>query len=471
MILLSAGIGLISCQKEESVNNDPNFILKFSNDSVLFDTVFTTLGSTTKYLMVYNNSNQPVKISNVRLGKGSTSQFRINVDGQADVSVNNIEIPANDSLFVFVKVRIDPLNSNSPLVVTDSLLFETNGNEQIIHLVAWGQDAHYIVGTKHSPNLPPYFIVAAEKQHVDWPNDKPYVIFGYAVVDSTGSLTIAAGTQLYFHNGAGMWIYKGGSLHVDGTLEKPVVFQGDRLEQQYKDIPGQWDRIWINEGKFDNVINYAIIKNSFVGIQAETLEASMGNKLVLTNTRITNATAFGLFTRFYKIDAANCEFSNCGSDVVYLSRGGTYDFRHCTLGNYWMNSVRQTPALILSNYYKDNSTQTIYLGPMSKAYFGNCIIYGNLQEEVLTDMLGDVDSTYSFDHCSLRTAYKYVNATACYRNQDPQFKDPSLFDFALKETSPAIGKGDATIAAPFPLDYYGISRLPLPDLGAYQFKP
>jgi hypothetical protein len=465
------GSFFVSCQKEEAFNSDPNFTLDFSNDSVLFDTVFTTIGSTTQYLLVYNNSKERIKISNIRLEKGAASQYRINVDGEADISVNDVEIDAEDSLFVMVKVRIDPTNQNSPLVVTDSLVFETNGNIQRVGLVAWGQDAHYIVGVKHSPNLPPYFIVAGENQHTTFTNDKPYVIFGYAVVDSTGSLAIEAGTQMHFHYGAGLWVYKGGSLKVNGTLENPVVFQGDRLEMDYDEVPGQWDRIWLNEGSVDNEINYAIIKNAFIGIQAETLESSMGNKLKLTNTVVKNTSAYGLFTRFYKIEASNCEFSNSAIDAVYLSRGGNYDFRHCTLGNYWNLSVRQSPALLLSNFYQDTYNQVIYLGAMSKAYFGNCIIYGDLEEEVLTAMLPDVDSVYTFDHCLFRTKYNYANAVDCIKNQDPQFRDTQINDLRLKESSPAIGKGDPIIATPVPNDYFGTPRLPLPDLGAYQYKP
>jgi len=238
LFTLLAGSFFVSCQKEEAINSDPNFSLAFSNDSVLFDTVFTTVGSTTKYLLVYNNSKERVRISNIRLEKGAASQYRINVDGEADISVNDVEIDAEDSLFVMVKVRIDPTNQNSPLVVTDSLVFETNGNIQRVGLVAWGQDAHYIVGVKHSPNLPPYFIVAGENQHTTFTNDKPYVIFGYAVVDSTGSLAIEAGTQLHFHYGAGLWVYKGGSLKVNGTVGHPLASPGGMPELFYPEVPG-----------------------------------------------------------------------------------------------------------------------------------------------------------------------------------------------------------------------------------------
>ena len=92
-------------------------------------------------------------------------------------SFTDVEIGAEDSLFIFVEVTIDPNNQNTPLIVTDSILFETNGNLQDIDLVAWGQDAHYY------RNLPEVHSVFLNCNDV-WNNDKPYVIYGYALVDS-----------------------------------------------------------------------------------------------------------------------------------------------------------------------------------------------------------------------------------------------------------------------------------------------
>ncbi|MCX6272148.1 MAG: hypothetical protein NTU44_13200, partial [Bacteroidetes bacterium] len=292
LLLLVAGSSVFfdSCTKDESYDTNSGLTLNFSSDSVIFDTVFTTLGSATRVLMVYNPSKKPVLISSIRLEQGDNSPFRINVDGISSSDVRNIEIEGKDSMFVFVKVRVDPTNQNSPLVISDHLVVETNGNTQQVDLVAWGQDAHYITANKFVNGLPPYRIVASDHQVVTWSNDKPYVVYGYAVVDSLGTLNIEEGTKIYFHKNSGLWVYRFGSLKVNGTLEKPVVFQGDRLEQEYQDIAGQWDRIWLNEGSVNNVINYAIIRNGFIGIQAETFQQSEGNQLILTNTKIRNMT-------------------------------------------------------------------------------------------------------------------------------------------------------------------------------------
>ncbi len=473
LIVFAVSILLVlsSCEKKDDFNTDSGYTLDFSDDSVVFDTVFTTIGSTSRYLMVYNRSDQPVKITSITLAGGSASPFRINVDGQSGLQFSEVEIAANDSMFVFMTVKIDPNNANNPLVVEDKIRFITNGNMQEIQLVAWGQDAHYIVANKLLNGYLPYRIVAGEGEHISWKADKPYLVYGYAVVDSTGILTIGAGVKVHFHKNSGLWVYKGGSIRVNGVAENPVIFRGDRLEQSYQDIPGQWDRIWLNEGSVDNLFNYAIIENGFIGLQLETLDASMGNKLVLRNTVIRNMSGWGIFSRFYKLEASNVVVSNCGLDAAYLSTGGEYTFRHCTFGNYWSEGVRQTPAVLLSNYYTDPYSQTTWIGDLNKAYFGNCIIYGNLEEEFAIDP--DAGATFNFrlENCLVRTSLQHDSLVNCQRNKDPLFKDPSIQDYMLQENSPAVGMGNPATALWVPYDFWGNPRLPLPDLGAYQFRP
>ncbi|HPD54413.1 MAG TPA: hypothetical protein PLI08_10740, partial [Bacteroidia bacterium] len=129
-------IGFSSCKKDEFIT-DGDAKLEFSTDTVIFDTVFTTVGSSTEVFVVYNRNDQPVKVSSIRLATGDQSMFRLNVDGLPGRSFSDVEIGADDSIFIFVEVTVDPNNQNTPLVVTDSILFETNGNLQDIDLVAW----------------------------------------------------------------------------------------------------------------------------------------------------------------------------------------------------------------------------------------------------------------------------------------------------------------------------------------------
>lgn len=483
---------LSSCRKEEDFLTTP-VSLGFSQDTVIFDTVFTTIGSVTQWLKVYNLEKQPVRIDKIYLAGGSQSAYRMNVNGKAATSVNDVELAAGDSIYIFVEVTVDPNNSNNPLIISDSIVFINNGKMQDVKLVAWGQDAHFIVPDKSIGNLP-YRIVAKEGETMEWTNDKPWVIYGYAVVDSTGQLRIAKGTRIHFHNGSGLWVYKGGSIKVEGTKDEPVTFQGDRLDPYYRDLPGQWDRIWLNEGSVDNEFNYAIIKNGFIGIQAEILQQPMGNKLVLNNTTIDNMSGRGLFTRAYTVEATNCLITNTGDITVYLAVGGSYDFRHTTIANYYSYGTRQIAALVVANYEINLGAGAIYTGDLDKAYFGNCVIYGSNKEEyIATDSFGGAFN-YFFDHCLLKTttnpALKPAHFLGCItRNQDlpsynPNekiFKDPLAGKWIPDSLSVLVDKGSHTVVSNAPVvpiniieyDLKGDNRLldTGPDIGAFEFVP
>lgn len=468
MVLLAVS----SCKKDDIIDTSPSLKLNFSADTLIFDTVFSTIGSATQVLKVYNPSDKKVKISRIYLAGGGVSRYAMNVDGVAGTSFDDVEIGGNDSLWVFVRVTINPGDGDLPFIVTDSIFFETNGNEQDVDLVAWGQNARFILWDTDRPNLPKYKIVAGEGVDTTWTADLPIVIYGYAVVDSTGSLTINAGTKIYFHKGSGLWIYKGGSLKVMGTMDEPVLFDSDRLESFYSDLPGQWDRIWLNEGSVNNEINYAVIRNGFIGIQAETLQEYMGNQLNLTNTIIENMSGAGVLTRYYLIASYNCVIANCGQYAVALTLGGSYDFRQTTIANYWNYNYRQTPSVLLNNYVVDQQGVT-YAYPFS-ANFANTIIYGNQQNEFLIDKNDGEEFTSIFDHCLLRTQEDISNGDMyinCLKNQDPKFVDYATNNYELDTLSPAIDAGSIEIANTVPVDIKGVSRTESPDLGAYEWVP
>jgi hypothetical protein len=245
-----------ACKKEDDFIDDSSAKLSFSADSLLFDTVFTTLGSVTKQIKIYNTNNKSIRISSIKLGNGQNSMFRINIDGNPSYQLDNVEIAANDSMYIFVKLTINPNNQNNPLIVTDSIIFTTNGNIQDVNLVAWGQDAYY-----HVPNKKIIFSDGSFLQYsfagcnLPWPNDKPHVIYGYCVVDSDSTLIIQEGTKIHLAPNAVLWVLDQATLKVNGTLNNKVFFQGSRLDSYYKNLPGQWGKIWLSRLSKDNEIN------------------------------------------------------------------------------------------------------------------------------------------------------------------------------------------------------------------------
>lgn len=474
LILVSLIALVYSCKKKDVISDDTSLKLEFSNDSIIFDTVFTTLGSATHRLMIYNRSNSKIKISDIQLEGGSSSQFRVNLDGESGSQFSDIEIEGNDSLFLFAKVTIDPNNVSNPFVVEDKLHFLTNNNQQEVKLVAWGQNANYILADTYTPGFPPYKVVADSLETVHWTSEKPYVVYGFAVIDSYGELIIDEGTKVYFHEASGLWAYADGLLKVYGTPENKVYFGGDRLEQNYSDIPGQWDRIWLMEAPQgeDHIIENAVIENGFIGLQAESFLRAATNQLILHNVVVQNMSGIGLFSRFYNIESSNTLLANCGGYCLALTAGGNYDFKHTTLANFWNFSVRNTPSLFLNNYILDSLDNPTAI-PFNLS-MGNSIIYGYNKNELETDMDGGADSVYSFKYCLLKTDLNTTNTSnfnSIIKNKDPLFVAPTENDYRIDTLSPVIGYGDVNIANNVPFDLDGISRLPSPDLGVYQFVP
>jgi hypothetical protein len=473
-----------SCKKDEFETGQPN--LEFSEDTIIFDTVFTTVGSSTEVFQVYNRGVNPIRFSSIRLATGDNSNYRLNVDGVPGKSFQDVEIAGKDSMFIFVEVTVDPNNLTTPLIVTDSIIFIANGFQTDIDLVAWGQDAYFHRPDPNSQISPFFFLSCGET----WNNDKPHVIYGYAIVDSSCTLTVNAGTNVHLHPGSGIIVFGSGTLLVNGTTQDKVTFQGDRLGEDFKDVPGQWDRIWLSNlpesrypGTKNSVIKNAIIKNGQIGLQVDTSFAPGEITLQLENTIIKNMSSFGAAFLGTSVTAYNCVFANCGAQTTNILYGGTYKFYHCTFANFWNNGQRQDPAVSLNNWYQSPS------GNIKRdldAYFGNCIIYGNNDNELALDSFPSPPPflfKYKFDHTLIKVentfntsdASHYISILKAFNgNNDPHFVDIENNYYQLDSAgSAAIDMGDIFITTINPILNNDIENTfrpqrSGPDMGAYE---
>lgn len=452
---------------------DDSAKLEFSTDTLMFDTVFTTVGSITRSFTVYNPSVDPVKLD-IYLAGGDHSYYSINVDGTAGCEFRGVEIAPHDSIFVFVKVNINPTNQDLPYLVTDSVMFCNESRRQAVQLVAFGQDAHFIV-PDHNNGSMPYKIVAHAHEDIHWTNDKPWVIYGWAVVDSLGKLTIDPGTRVYVHKGGGIWVFRYGNINVNGTADQPVVIRGDRLEHFYDTDYAQWDRILINEGSSDNVINHAVITNASIGLEVSALEEYLGNKTTVNNTVIQNNYNFGVLGWAANLEMNNCQVSNNGQYSI-LMQIGDYKLNHVTVANYYSGTpARKTPAVMLSNYYK--TTQVNAAGEYENVYMigdanlecNNCIFYGNNDKnEFGISKLDDASLTYQLRNCLVKRENFDEHFINCL-NLDPKFVSNYGQDYNLQENSPAIDAGLNGLG--ITTDILGRMRNGNPDLGAFEYYP
>lgn len=460
--ILSLGY-LLSCEDDRYLSSS-EVKLGFSVDTVMFDTVFTTIGSTTEHLKIYNRYDQKLLVSSIRLAKGETSNFRLNINGISSNEVKDLEIAPFDSLYIFVEVTIDPNGQNLPLVVKDSILFVTNMNHQDVDLVAWGQDFNLIRQQR--------------LKNTTWTNEKPYLVYNYAYVDSNSTLTIEPGTKIYFHKDAGLYVK--GRVVANGTVDSPIIFQGDRLEDIYANIPDQWSQILLYSGSKNNEFTNVEIKNSNIGLQVGNIEDEGFATVKLKNTKIQNMAFAGIFAMKSDIVAENCLITNCGSFAVALLVGGSYEFTHSTIANYWggySSKARSTPSLLIQNYVNIKDGQ-MYVGDLAKANFGNCIISGNKfdKNELILNRRAEALFNYRFDRCILQVAdtFKTTNTehfSDILKGENPKFVDPfKKYIFELDTLSPAKDAGKAAIGRLVPTDLKGRNRLldKAPDLGALE---
>ena len=487
------GLGLLllalGCRKEivfqaSSVN------LQLSQDTIFLDTVFATIGSSTRTLKVKNPTDDNILITNVRLGRGQSSFYRMNVNGASTKNISDVEILANDSIYIFIEVTADVAGANS-LLYTDSIIFNTSGNIQNVQLVTLAKDAHFylpnaVLVIPQDPFPPIRIPYRALDCNDIWTNDKPHVVYGYGLIQQNCSLTIEPGTEVHFHAGSGLLVDEGGQLLIDpnenGDVENnPVVLQGDRLEPSYENIAGQWGGvfggIYFARGSLGNVINNAIIKNSNIALRTDSTGAQDQN-LKIKDSYILNNSRVGLYGGFGNIQAENVVLANNGL-YSFFALGGNYNFLHCTFANYWRSSSRNTPSIGLTNFF-ENAQGNNDIREIENAYFGNCIVYGNNRSEFGVAKLNGGDLNYKFANGLLRlernpddNSYNVNDPdffANCILNQDPKFLDELNYGYALDTLSPAMDAGNTVDGALVPFDILKMSRdfNGLPDIGAYE---
>lgn len=446
-----------SCKKNTVFSKND---LNFSLDTLVFDTVFTTIGSTTKQLKIYNTDNVPIRIESISLKNGNNSPFRLNVDGKAGTNFSNIEIAPNDSIYAFIDVKLSVNNQTLPMVVEDEIQFTTNGKTQKVQLAVWGQDIHYHYSDMLNGSV-------LDFNEGTWENDKPHLIYGAAIVNEGKTLTIPAGTKVHLHNNARLIIYKA-TLNIEGSLGNEVTFQGDRLESDYDNVANQYYGIYFDSAR-TSTINYLELKNASVGIHLfgnNELNAPNDYTLTITNSKILNNGYYGILS--YRGSSVNVENSiiSKNESFGFLSLvGGKFNFNHCNILGY--KSSNQSQAFGVINYFTEN--ELTYVSSV-EGIVTNSIIYGYNENEIGFDTLTNINGiSINLDFQRNLIKKDTANLPSWYTNnsiwnKDPLFTDINEFDFTLLPNSPAVGIGDNTFPYFNNLNLKGVSVSP-PNIG------
>lgn len=452
-----------SCKKDE-LNTNTNSQITINRDTLWFDTVFTKVNSNVpksvnKQILVHNPYDQSIKTS-IRLGGGSNSHFRLNVDGEAGISFSDIELYPNDSIFLFVEVNPDPNNNSpdfNPLIIRDSILFNTNGNESKTMLIGWGQDAHYI------------FRDSIERD-TTWSNNKlPIVVYGYCYIKPGVNLTIEEGMNIHFAPRS--WLFVEGKINIKGKVDNPVIMQGDRLQPSWEEESGQWGGIWISHPSYDNTIEHALIKNGTVGVYCDSLPGVESERNVTINkTMIRNMSFDGISGKGSTIHIQNSISINCGRFTFLAANGGNYTLLHNTFYTGRRDFSRLEPTFAYLNRRRDEFGSILETYDI-QFYFVNNIIDGVLSD---TEIGEDIDysrvimpSIVDYNLIKTNKAIYAGSGSSNIINASAKFKDPNNFNFDLDTLSAAKNMA-------FPLnpsvdeDFLNRVRIGTADLGAYE---
>ncbi|MAO07574.1 MAG: hypothetical protein CL596_02550 [Alteromonas sp.] len=502
LLLVASVILWSSCRNDfDSVPSTGN--LEFSRDTVYLDTVFTNIGSSTYNLKVYNRTDEDMTIPTIRLGQGESSFYRLNVDGIPGKSFEDIQVLANDSIFIFVETTVDITNqtNNTQFLYTDQIVFDGGGNEQKVELVTLIQDAVFLFpadlgngmfetlsfGVDEEGNeilVEGFFL---DDDELTFTNEKPYVIYGYAAVPPQKTLQVQPGARIHFHADSGLLVANEGSIKANGApssdpelLENEIIFEGDRLEPDFENTPGQWQTIWLTSGSTDNEFSYVTIKNGLIGLRADDNDGD--RTVTLNNVQLYNHAVFGINALTSNMYGENVVINNCGVSSLALQLGGIYEFNHSTFANYWSNSFRSDPTLFISNNF-DNGQGTLFVADL-QANFNNCIVYGSESREFIFSEDNGAAFNFNFSNSLLRfedpqgefegdANYEFGDAnlyTNCVLNQDPVFQDTEISNLNIETgTSAADGIADPLVAGQVPVDLNGTTRsATAPDAGAYE---
>lgn len=467
LIVMSFCLYTLSSCKKDRIDGSSDVRLGFQTDTLTFDTVFVSLGSTTKSFTVRNTNNQPVEINKVYLKGNQQSPFRLTIDGDATNSAEKVYIPAKDSIYIFVEVTVDPNDEFLPFVIEDEVVFDINGNQQKVVLQAYGQNAHFFNGDVIQTQV--------------WTNDLPYVILNSIELEKGHTLTIQEGTTVYFGGNSGMFI--NGTLRILGGSDTSqwVTFRGYRLDRQvtgvpYDRLPGQWLGLFLMRESKNNEIEYFRMRGSQYGINVgnttfeELNNVSMANApdLKITNSAIYNSSVYGLYGFLAKIEASNLLIYDAGRNAFCATLGGEYTFKH---SNFLLKSSNffdhKESSFYVSDYHIYDKNSPALQSNLSLQLI-NSIVYGTIEDELLLDVLDKNNVNVTIENNLIRTKSglpPYVQSSNNILNEEAGMEDFAKNDFRLKSTSILIDKGQVTDVV---YDITGKMRESLPDIGAYE---
>ncbi|WP_106914416.1 hypothetical protein [Chryseobacterium aurantiacum] len=452
----------VSCNKDDITFDAPSQELRFSRDTVFCDTVYHQVRSETYVVKVYNNEDKDILIPRVNLEKGAASLYRINVDGKPGYDFKDVPLRKKDSLYIYVEIA--PQATGPEAIAEDKVLFSGPTGQQHVTLFSVVQDAEFFIQTPTNPNI--------ISSSTTWTNNKAKIIYGDLSLASNVTLDIDPGTKVYFHKNSGMKVSSNAVLNINGTKDNQVILRGDRNDPYYDTISKNWNSIRMEANSILNM-NHARLFGGTRGLEMKQTNAS------ITNSFIHTFFEYGIYAVNSKVNANNLVMNNCGLSCIGIFKGGNHNYTHATIANYSKSmGTFDRNGVFATNEWKNDAGQ-IEQGALQQLNIRNSIIYSDRDNSVQFEPTPGQQFEYLIQNCLIKysgpseAGFSFENNTnivQTIRNVEPEFVNYFMakMNLRVKTTSPAIGKGNVSVAGTVPFDIVNVSRTTNPTLGAYQ---
>ncbi|MEM6398478.1 MAG: hypothetical protein AAF741_19165 [Bacteroidota bacterium] len=453
-------VGLLtSCDPDTEIRTGNDIALEFSVDTLLFDTVFTARGSATRSFRVYNRSEEAIQIDRISVAGTTGVEYTFNVDGRQGPEVTDAVIWAEDSIWVFVEVEVDPTDpvNVSPFVAEDQIVFETGDNRAEVILQAFGQNAIYLGERSGIAGI------TCNGGTEIWDSELPYVIRGRFVIDNC-VLQVPEGRRIYITGGIArdedIGIFNDGvlivnsnaSLQILGTREDPVIIQTDRLEPRFQEEVGQYRGIFLVPESQNNIISHAQLLHGIEGLVVDSLA-----EVDIDNSIIAYTAGAALRGKNARVTARNSIFHSNFGDAILFIQGVRLDMDHCTVASY--GSDARTLALQNFECFDPSDPQCTDRAESPIIFNArNSIFAGPQQDEIIFVDGFDrnpINFRVNMENCVVRVSERFASddtlfpnfftelCQGCYNLQfgDDLFLDLDEDDYRLDTMSVAIGLG------------------------------
>lgn len=467
-LVLSTVALFVSCDDTDSFAPAGNRTLTFEEEQIDLGTIFSGMPSATKDLWVYNKTGEGIICSEIRLAQGNQTGFRVNVDGwylgpESGYRVQDVRIASGDSIRLFVEVTSYPTGRTTPQEISDYLIFTLDGGgTQRLQLSAQTIDAvefgNYDIQT-----------------NTTFASTQPVLVKKTITVAENATLTIEAGTTLYFANDAGIDVY--GTLICEGTASDNVVLRGDRIDNMFDYLPydrvaGQWKGLHFFESSVGNRLTYTDIHSTYNGIVIDK-PTQEGLHLLCEQVTVHNCQGYGVLSHGATINLVNTQITNTLNDCL-LADGGSVQINASTLAQFYPFDGNRGAALRFTNENED-LTQMVCENSLVTGYADD-VVMGNRADNGKAFNYHFANSLLRTENPSEAEQGNFIDCTFEDISAEEEggqynfllFDTENLeYDFSLAKGSLAIGLG---LKATMPvIDRKGNSRDDSPDVGAYEY--